>query len=252
MENIKLTAIIVEDMPAATQMLMTDLQTNCKDITVIGTANSVVNAAKLIRQQTPDIIFLDISLGDGTGFDVLEIFPDLKSQIIFITAHEEFALRAFRYAATDYLLKPIDADLLKKAVDKVKHLKINMAPAFEILKETIKNPHHLPARISLSTMDKIHIVSIADIIRCEADGNNTWFILNGGDKIYVTKTLKYFEELLTRHQFIRAHQSHLVNLNYLLEFSKKDGGFLRLKNGHEIPVSVRKKPEIMLMLDNLG
>lgn len=247
-----MTAIIVEDMPEAVQLLMSDIQTSCHDIKVIGTASSVINAAKLLRQQMPDIIFLDISLGDGTGFDLLEIFPDLKAHVIFITAHEEYALRAFRYSATDYLLKPIDADLLQKAVEKVKHQKYSMSPSIEILKETINNPNHLPTRISLSTLEKIHIVTIADIVRCESDGNNTWFILNGGEKVYVTKTLKYFEDLLSQHQFFRVHQSHLVNFNYLLEFSKRDGGLLRLKNGHEIPVSVRKKPEIMLMLDRMG
>lgn len=247
-----MTAIIVEDMPEAVQMLMSDIHTYCQDINIIGTASSVVNAAKLLRQQMPDVIFLDISLGDGTGFDLLEIFPDLKAHVIFITAHEEFALRAFRYSATDYLLKPIDAALLQKAVEKVKHQKYSISPSIEILKETISNPNHLPTRISLSTLDKIHIVTIADIIRCESDGNNTWFMLYGGEKVYVTKTLKYFEDILSQHKFIRVHQSHLVNFNYLLEFSKRDGGFLRLKNGHEIPVSVRKKPEIMMMLDRMG
>ncbi len=247
-----MTAIIVEDMPEAVQLLMSDIHSYCRDIKVIGTASSVVNAAKLLRQQMPDIIFLDISLGDGTGFDLLEIFPDLKAHVIFITAHEEFALRAFRYSATDYLLKPIDADLLQKAVEKVKHQKYSISPSIEILRETISNPNHLPTRISLSTLEKIHIVTIADIIRCESDGNNTWFMLQGGEKVYVTKTLKYFEDILSHHQFVRVHQSHLVNFIYLQEFSKRDGGFLRLKNGHEIPVSVRKKPEIMLMLDRLG
>ena len=247
-----MTAIIVEDMPEAVQLLMSDINTYCQDIKVIGTASSVVNAAKLLRQQMPDIIFLDISLGDGTGFDLLEIFPDLKAHVIFITAHEEFALRAFRYSATDYLLKPIDAELLQKAVEKVKHQKNSISTSIEILKETINNPNQLPTRISLSTLEKIHIVTIADIVRCESDGNNTWFILHSGEKVYVTKTLKYFEDILSRHQFIRVHQSHFVNFNYLLEFSKRDGGFLRLKNGHEIPVSVRKKSEIMQMLDRLG
>lgn len=247
-----LKAIIVEDMPEAVQLLISDIQTYCKEIQIIGTASSVVNAAKLLRQEIPDIIFLDISLSDGTGFDLLEIFPDLKANIIFTTAHEEFALRAFRYSATNYLLKPIDAELLQKAIEKVKNRKYSMTPSIEILKETINHPNTLPSRISLSTSEKIHIVTIADIIRCESDGNNTWFFLHSGEKVYVTKTLKYFEDILTQHHFIRVHQSHLVNFNYLLEFSKRDGGFLRLKNGHEIPVSVRKKAEVLLMLDKLG
>ncbi|MBK8701803.1 MAG: response regulator transcription factor [Saprospiraceae bacterium] len=247
-----LTAIIVEDMPEAMEMLRADLERYCPDVSVVATANSVVTAAKLIRQSMPDIIFLDIALGDGTGFDLLEIFPDLKSNVIFITAFEEHALRAFRFSATDYLLKPIDASMLQKAVDKVRNTRISTRPSLDLLRESIKNPGTLPSRISLYTLDKISIVTISDIVRCEADGNNTWFFMNNGDKMYVTKTLKHFDDMLSDHEFLRVHQSHLVNFSYIFEFSKKDGATLRLKNGHEVPVSVRKKAEIVQLLEKMG
>ena len=250
--NKVLTAIIVEDMPEAMQLLQADLDRYCPEVTVVGTADSVVGAAKVIKQQTPDILFLDIALSDGTGFDLLEILPELSSNVIFITAYEEHALKAFRYSATDYLLKPIDSNMLKIAVDKVKHARFNSLPALDLLRESIKNPGKTPNRISLCTLDKITVVAINDIVRCESEGNNTWFFMNNGERYFVTKTLKHFDDLLNDHDFLRVHQSHLVNFSFISEFSKKDGGFLRLKNGHEVPVSVRKKPEIVQMLEKMG
>lgn len=247
-----LTAIIVEDMPEAKQLLEADLARYCPEVTIIGTAGSVVGAAKIIRQNTPDILFLDIALSDGTGFDLLEILPDLSSNVIFITAYEEHALKAFRYAATDYLLKPIDANMLKSAVDKVRHTRFNSLPSLELLRESMKNPGKSPNRISLCTLDKISVVTISDIVRCESEGNNTWFYMSNGERYFVTKTLKHFDDLLNDHDFLRVHQSHLVNFTFISEFSKKDGGFLRLKNGHEVPVSVRKKPEIVNLLEKMG
>ncbi len=244
-------AIIVEDMPEAIELLLIDLKNHCPEIEVIGVANSVLQAAKLLRQAQPDIIFLDVSLGDGTGFDLLEIFPDLKVHIIFITASEEHAVRAFQFSATDYLLKPIDTTLLKKSVTKVLSTKKPEKQVLDIIRQSIKNPQTLPTKLSLHTSDKIIVISIAEIIRCESDGNNTWFFMANNSKHYTTKTLKHFEDLLSGHDFIRTHQSHLVNFNYITEFSKKDGGMIRLKLGEEIPVSFRKKAEILKKFENL-
>jgi two-component system, LytTR family, response regulator len=245
------TAIIVEDMPQAMQLLESDLTNHCKDIEIIGKASSIVSAAKLLQKQAPDILFLDISLADGNGFDLLEIFPTLSSKVIFITASDEHAIKAFRFSATDYLLKPIDVSLLIQAVDKVKALKSGMQKNIELLKETIKSPNKLPTKITLNTHDKISIHAIADIIRCESDGNNTRFFMVNKEKLYVTKTLKYFDDMLQDHNFIRVHQSHLINLDYLQEFSKKEGGYLKMKNGDEVPVSSRKKSEILEVLNGM-
>ncbi len=132
-------------MPEAMQLLQADLDRYCPDVTaVVGTAGSVVGAAKVIRQQAPDILFLDIALSDGTGFDLLEILPELSSNVIFITAYEEHALRAFRYSATDYLLKPIDSNMLKSAVDKVKHARFNSLPALTYFVNQLKIPARPP------------------------------------------------------------------------------------------------------------
>jgi two-component system LytT family response regulator len=247
-----LTAILIDDMPEALDVLRNDLQAHCTDIQIIGEANSVVSAAKLLRQQTPDLLFLDILLGDGTGFDLLEIFPNLSSNVIFVTASEEFAIKAFRLAAIDYLLKPLNPTDLKAAVQRAKNQQFKSVKSIEILQETIKYPEQLPKRISLHTIDKILIVNIEDIIRCEADVNNTRFFLQNGESIFVTKTLKYYEDLLSEHTFLRVHQSHLINYRYLQAFLKKDGGYLSLKNNHLVPVAVRKKAEVMALLDQIG
>ncbi len=245
------TALLVEDMPDALALLQNNLTTHHQDIEVIGTAQSVVAAAKALRQEQPDILFLDIMLGDGTGFDVLEIVPNLKSKIIFVTASDEYAIRAFKFAAIDYVLKPYSHEELADAIAKAKAQLHPSQERLEILKDTMEAPEKKPAKISLHTLDKIMIVSLDDIIRCESDSNNTIFYLEDGQKIFVTKTLKYFADMLKNFHFLRVHQSHLVNLDCISAFIKSDGGYLLLKNKETVPVSVRKKPEIIALLDQM-
>lgn len=246
-----LTAIIVEDMIDALQLLKSDLETRHPEVEVIATAQSVVEAAKVLRKKQPDILFLDIMLGDGTGFDLLEIFPDLKSKIIFVTASDEFAIRAFKFAAIDYVLKPYSYEELDLAVGRAKEQIQPNKERLTILKETLYAPEKKPDKISLHTLDKIIIVNLDDIIRCESDSNNTIFYLQDKQKIFVTKTLKYFSDMLKSYNFIRIHQSHLVNLQCISAYIKTDGGYLMLKNGENVPVSVRKKTEIIEILDKM-
>ncbi len=246
-----LTAIIVEDMIDALQLLKSDIAANYPEIKITATAQSVVEAAKTLQKEQPDILFLDIMLGDGTGFDILEIFPDLKSKIIFVTASDEFAIRAFKFAAIDYVLKPYALEDLDLAITRAKDQIQPNKERIDILKETLSAPEKKPDKISLHTLDKIIIVNLDDIIRCESDSNNTIFHLQDQRKIFVTKTLKYFSEMLKSYDFIRVHQSHLINLQYISEYIKTDGGYLMLKNGHNVPVSVRKKAEIIEILDKM-
>lgn len=246
-----LTAILVDDMPSALQLLQADLESKHSDIQIIGTAKSVVKAAKLLRHKTPDILFLDIMLGDGTGFDVLEIFPDLDTKIIFVTASDEYAIKAFKFAAIDYVLKPYSDEELASAIDKAKNQIAPNKERLNILRDTLTEPNKKPKKISLHTLEKISVVDLDDIIRCESDSNNTMFHLNGGQKIFVTKTLKYFADMLKSYGFIRTHQSHLINLQYVKEFIKSDGGYLILKNKDNIPVSVRKRAEVIDKLSSI-
>lgn len=246
-----LTAIIIEDLLDAMQLLKSDIETRHPDIKIIDTAQSVVEAAKSLRKHQPDIIFLDIMLGDGTGFDVLEIFPDLKSKIIFVTASDEFAIKAFKFAAIDYVLKPYAQEELDDAISRAKSQIQPTEERLNILKDTLSAPEKKPDKISLHTLDKIIIVNLDDIVRCESDSNNTIFHLQKGKKVFVTKTLKYFSDMLKPYEFLRVHQSHLVNLQCISAFIKTDGGYLMLKNGENVPVSVRKKTEVIEILDTM-
>ena len=246
-----LSAIIVEDMLDALKLLKSDIEAQHPEIKIIDTAQSVVEAAKVLRKNEPDILFLDIMLGDGTGFDVLEIFPDLKSKIIFVTASDEFAIKAFKFAAIDYVLKPYANEELTQAIERAKQQIEPSKERLEILKETLSAPEKKPDKISLHTLDKIIIVNLDDIVRCESDSNNTMFHLQDKRKIFVTKTLKYFADMLKPYGFLRIHQSHLVNLQYISAYIKTDGGYLMLKNGENVPVSVRKKVEVIEILDQM-
>jgi two-component system, LytTR family, response regulator len=244
-----MTAIIIEDMPQAIAVLEADLATYCPQVQLIGTAHSVVSAAKLLRQVKPEVIFLDILLGDGTGFDLLEIFPNLESRIIFVTASDEFAIRAFRYAAVDYLLKPIEPTQLIEAVGRAQKQLLGTKESLSVLQEVITRPDVLPSRISLHTDERILVVEVAQIVRCEALDNYTYFFLATGEKVLVSRTLKHFERLLEGQGFARVHQSHLVNFRYVQGLEKKDGFTLLLKNGHLVPVSLRKRAEVMALLN---
>ncbi len=246
-----LTAIIIEDMSDALALLKKDVEARHPEIEIVATAQSVVEAAKVLRKNQPDILFLDIMLGDGTGFDILEIFPDLKSKIIFVTASDEYAIRAFKFAAIDYVLKPYAHEDLSLAIERAKEQIQPNKERLRILKDTIAAPDQKPDKISLHTLDQIIIVSLDDIIRCESDSNNTIFHLQDKRKIFVTKTLKYFAEMLKSYDFVRIHQSHLVNLQCISAYIKTDGGYLMLKNGENVPVSVRKKTEIIEILDRM-
>lgn len=240
------TAVIIEDNPVAKENLLLHLGDYCPDVEVIGHAPSVIQGAKLLRQCSPELLFLDIELEDGTGFDLLEICSNLSAKIIFTTALDHFAVKAFRFAAVDYLLKPVDPDELEVAVRRAQQQLIH-EQQFELLTEQIKSTS-APERIALHTQEKIHIVEIDQIVRCESMSNYCRFFFKNGEKLLVTKTLKSFAATLKDHPFLRVHQSHLVHLPYVKEFVKQDGGYLVMKDGSKIPVSVRKRSVVVATL----
>ena len=247
----QLSAILVDDMPSALEILSSDLEQFHTDIEIVGTAKSVVEASKLLRQQQPDILFLDIMLGDGTGFDVLEIHPDLQSKIIFVTASDEFALKAFKFAAIDYVLKPYSQEDLSTAIEKAKSQIQPNTEQLSVLQQSINYPNQRPKKISLHTSDKILVVNLDDIVHCKSDNNYTEFFMKDDKKILVGKTLKYFADMLKEYGFLRVHQSHLVNLQYIKEFIKSDGGYIVLTNKKTVPVSVRKKNDVINAINSI-
>lgn len=243
-------AVIIDDIPQAIDLLRSDLKNYCPEVEVIGDAPSVVSGTKLLKQLTPDVVFLDIELQDGTGFDILEIIGEIDFKVIFTTASDEHAIRAFRFSAIDYLLKPINPEDLQQAVAKVKEQQPDTKERIDLLLDTVKE-RNAPRKLALHTLDKIQVADIQDIIRCESSGNYTTFYFTDGQQLLVTKTLKEFEKMLDAQGFIRVHQSHLVNVNQIKEYIKTEGGYLVMKNGDNVSVSVRKKPAVIKLLDRL-
>ncbi|HXB42047.1 MAG TPA: LytTR family DNA-binding domain-containing protein [Bacteroidia bacterium] len=244
-------AIIIDDIEQARITLKKDLQAYAKDVEVIGEANGVIEGAKLLKSVKPDVLFLDIQMQDGSGFDLLDILKEINFKIIFITASDAHAIKAFRYAAIDYLLKPVDPDELVAALKKLREENINESEKYKLLNDSLKNHQKPHERLALHTQDKIHVVNIQDIIRCESNVNYTEFYFSGGKKLLVTKTLKDFEDLLSDQGFYRVHQSHLINTKYIKEFVKTDGGYILMNDGCNVPVSTRKRTEVMKMLEEL-
>lgn len=238
-----LRAIIVDDIADARATLKQDLVDYCPEIEVIGEADGVVNGAKEVRNSKPDLVFLDIQMNDGSGFDLLEVVGEPDFKVIFTTASDGYAIKAFKFSAVDYLLKPIDPDELVAAVAKVTE-DDNQKSNLELLADNMKERKALK-KLALHTQDKIHITNVDDIVRCESNVNYTMFHFNDASRLLVTKTLKEFDELLHDSGFIRTHQSHLINSNYVKEFVKSDGGYIIMTDGSDVPVSTRKRGEVI-------
>lgn len=244
----KIRAVVVDDILSFRENLIQDLKEYTDRIEVVGQAEGVVDAGKLIRQCAPDVVFLDVQIKQGTAFDLLELLGEINFKIIFTTASDEYAVKAFKLSAVDYLLKPIDIDELKKAVDK---LNINSGEVLNNLRENVRENDISKKRLALHSQDKIEMVALGDIIRCESNINYTKFFLKDNRTILVTKTLKEYDAMLSDFDFIRVHQSHLVNIAYLKEFVKIDGGYLKLKDGSNVPISTRKKAQVLKLLQGV-
>lgn len=233
-------AIVIDDEEESRDSIVYILNNYCDNIDIIAEAENVKQGVEAIKNELPDVLFLDIDMPDGTGFDLLEQFPEPDFQVIFITAHDQYALKAIKFSALDYILKPVNPKHLMDAVKKLKTIK----PDYDLISKQIstlfKNRNGFD-RITLSTFEGLRFVLLNDIIRCEADGNYTNFYLVSGEKILVTKTLKDFDETLSDHDFIRIHKSHLVNLKYIDRYIKGEGGAIVMTDGAQVEVSRRRK-----------
>ena len=238
--------VIIDDMQLAIDSLSADIKDYCPELEITGTANGVVSGAKLLKETKPDLIFLDIEMSDGTGFDLLDIIQYNTVNVIFTTGSKEYAIKAFQYAAVDYLLKPIDSELLVQAVKKAKNALPFNETQNRIIQDQLKSS--TKNSISLHTQEEIRLVQLVDIIRCESMDNYTRFILKDGTKIMVSKTLKSYDEELPDSDFFRSHQSHLVSVKEIKSYIKTEGGYLLMSNGDQVPVSVRKKPLVVDLL----
>jgi two-component system, LytTR family, response regulator len=245
-----LSALIIDDEEKVREVLVHMLSVYCPNIKVIGQANSVASGYSLILEQKPDVIFLDVRMPDGTGFDLLKKFANIDFYFIIITAYEEYAIQAFKVSALDYILKPVDSTDLVDAVSKLTKTITNEETnlKFDTLLSNIGNERNKISKIVLKTQESVFVVEIDDIIRCESQNNYTLFHLQNKTTILISKTLKEYDEMLSPLSFIRCHQTHLVNSKYILKFIKHPNLSLMMVDGTIIPVSIRKKETIEKML----
>ena len=234
MSEIKWTAVIIDDEPSAIVVLKELLSIYCPQIELIGHDTDMFAGLKVVNELKPDILFLDIEMPFGTGFDFLDLVKYHDFHLIFTTAHSHYAIQAIKKGIHDFLMKPIDPDEL---VDSIKRLPCN---------DDFPEPEE--EKLAVQCMDKIHVLNMKDIVRCESESNYTHIKLTNGSKITVTMTLKSFSERLGEEQFIRVHQSHLINVKEVMEVVFGEQYEIRLSNGDVIPVSHRKKQMVKTIL----
>ncbi|MDP9231067.1 MAG: LytTR family DNA-binding domain-containing protein [Bacteroidota bacterium] len=239
-------AIIVDDEPYCCESLATLLERYSPEVKVTGIYNNGPDALNAIRQQQPDLLFLDVEMPKMNGFEMLEQLPSVNFDLIFTTSYDQYALKAIRFSAIDYLLKPIDREELQKAVQKViQRSQRPIAQQLEILLQKINNPSKPISKIAMPTMEGLQMIPVDSIISCESDSNYTILHLKDKQKIIVSRTLKDMEEMLEDHSFARVHHSYMVNLNEIQKYVKGEGGYLVMSDGSAVDVS-RSKKELLL------
>lgn len=247
-----LTVLIVENEAALRKGLRTMLETVCTPGTKILEADGVQAGLQLIHQAQPDIVLLDIEMDDGTGFDLLKQLAAPTFQLIFTTAHDQYALQAIKFSALDYLLKPIDLDELRAAIQKAseKAQHADLQAQIGVMMQMISGNRDADRRLVLNDKQSTYFLRIADILFCEAEGPYTRFFSKQNDPILISKNLKEYEEMLTPMGFIRTHHSYLVNPLHIQLYDKTDGGALILEGGFSIPISQRRKDFVMHTLES--
>jgi two-component system LytT family response regulator len=242
-------AIIIDDEQHCVKSLGNDLEKHCPNVEVIDTCNSAKEGIMSIKKSNPDLVFLDVEMPWMNGFEMLEILGEVRFSIIFTTAHNEFAAKAFRISAVDYLLKPIDANDLKVAVHKVEK-KLDEGSNLQHITNLLQNIKQ-PAteqKVALPQREGYEFVDVSSIIYCEAEGAYTKLMIAGRKPMLVSKALGDIEELLPPELFQRIHHSTLVNVSYISQFLRTDGGYVVLQNGEKLSVSKAKKETLMSRL----
>jgi two-component system, LytTR family, response regulator len=249
-----LRAFIVEDEEKGRVNLLGMLDKYCPQVEVVGYAESVSQAVEIFNNPKfqIDLALLDIQLSDGTIFEMLQAIKEIEFDIIFISAHSELAYQCFRYSAIDFILKPIDTQALKTAVEKIRpRHNAQTKERLEILSQSLANPNQIE-RISIAAVDSIYFVNLKDIVRLEAQDNYTDFYMSNGDKITTSKTIKVYEDMLETKNFYRIHKSHIINVNFIKKIMKGDGGYVIMDDNKQIDVSRRRRPLFMDFLKTLN
>lgn len=244
-----ITAIIVDDERHSCEALQILLKQCCPEVEIKAFCFSGEDALKKINTLQPQLVFLDIEMPNMNGFQLLEQLPKIDFELIFTTSYDQYAIKAIKFSALDYLLKPVDREELQKAVQKVeKKANSNISQQLEILLQKVKQPSIPVKRVALPTMQGLELVEINSIISCSANNNYTEFFLADKKKILVSRTLKETEEMLEDYAFMRVHHSHIVNLNEITRYIKGEGGYLLMTDGSTVDVSRSRKELLMQKL----
>jgi two-component system LytT family response regulator len=246
-------AVIIDDEIAMQEMNSRLLADYFPEIELVGLADSIKSGVELITRQNPDLVLLDIELTDGTGFQLLQKLQPYNFKVVFITGFDSFAIKAIKFSAIDYILKPVNETEFQQAVQRAVELinkNENTQPQVEVLMNSFKKEFK-NRKLVLRTSESLHIINISDIYFCKSDNSYTTFYFEGNEKILVSKSLKDYEGLLADYGFFRPHQSFLVNLNHIKKVDKTDGGFIIMENKKEIPVSLRQMKNLVGLLEKL-
>lgn len=247
--NSKITTLIVDDERNNCENLKELLNQYCGELEIVGMAHSASEGIEAILHLKPSLVFLDIQMQGGSGFDLLEQIKPVDFEVIFVTAFDQYAIRAIRFCAIDYLLKPVDLlelqAAVKKAANKIRQRDPNLAMTTLLAN---RNTATDDLKIALPTAERILFVLVSEIIRCLGENNYTTVFLKNGTSVLVSKTLKEYEELLADKGFLRVHQSHLINSNYIRSYEKHDGGYLKMTDGASVPISRQRKQQVLQQL----
>ena len=241
--------IIVDDEPYCCETLVTLLEEYCPEVEVAGIFYNGKAALEAIKKLSPELVFLDVEMPHMNGFEMLERLPSINFELIFCTSYDQYALKAIRISALDYLLKPVDSDELQQAVQKViRRSQKPIAQQLEILMQKIHAPSTPVSKIALPTMEGLQMLQVNSILHCEADSNYTILHLKDKKRKVVSCTLKEMEELLEDHSFVRVHRGYLINLNEVEKYVKGEGGYLVMSDGTTVDVSRSRKEELLKRL----
>jgi two-component system, LytTR family, response regulator len=249
--NRKLRTVIIEDELNAVDFMVSVIGEYCPELEVAGQAYNVKDGVALIGKEKPELVLLDIEMPDGTGFDLLEFFPEKNFDVVFITAFNHYAIRAIKFSAVDYILKPVNINEFIDSMKKVVKRRTESVPAgtenFKILLENLRTP--APSRLAIPTAEGMEYLNPREIIRIDADGSYSRFFLTGDRKILVSRNLKEFQDLLGDRNFFRSHNSCLVNLRFVKKFVRKDGGYIEMQDGSQAPVSRNRKDLFLIHME---
>ncbi len=248
-----LRVLIIDDESPVRATLRGLLDKTCPQVKIVGEATSVASGIRAIREKSPDLVLLDIKMDDGTGFDLLKRFENINFKIIFVTAYEEYAIRAFEFSAIDYILKPVNPEKLVEAVKRADCLRQKeFNTQLGALRENLENPGKQNKKIILKNQESIFLLNIDEVIHCESDGSYTIFETANQQRILVSKVLKDYDHLLSDSGFLRVHRSHLINLKHIKRFDRQDGGYIIMSNGAQISVSTSGRERLLELFDELG